>query len=182
MPARPGDHDGRDADDDADAAQPDDLDGSWAQIVAGLDDVDAAADEWADDGRTASPASGAPGGRVVRRARSEPAPDPAGPEPTGRDWDGTAQYDDAEAAVDDLEHFVPPDPGPVLGGDPLLTTAWALVVGALALFFVMLVVWTGPPGWLPPVTGAAFALGLGVLVWRMPHRRDGSDDDHGARV
>src|SRR5450759_2662688 len=42
-----------------------------------------------------------------------------------RDWDAG----DEPADGDDVEGgFVPPDPGPVLGDDPLLTMAWAGVI------------------------------------------------------
>ncbi len=101
---------------------------------------------------------------------------------SGRDWDGTAQIDDAELAVDDREHFVPPDPGPVLGGDPLLTTAWLAVVGAPLLWLVVLIAWRTAPAVVLQASGIVFVLGLGLLLWRMPHRRDESDDDTGAVV
>jgi hypothetical protein len=112
--------------------------------------------------------------RVVR-----PAPDEA---MTGRDWDGTSQYDDAEATVDAEEHFVPPDPGPVLGGDPLLTMAWFAAVGMPLFLLVVLVAWRSAPSALVQAAAVVFVLGIGVLVWRMPHRRDPDDDDSGAVV
>ena len=71
--------------------------------------------------------------RVVR-----PAAD-ATPELSGRDWDGTSQIDDAEASIDAEEHFVPPDPGPVLGGDPLLTMAWCAAAGVPIFLLIVLV-------------------------------------------
>lgn len=172
MPQRP--------DDDADAGEPDQaaVDARWAQIVAHLADLDARAPTDGVADRRVSDA------RTVRPAR-EPAapPEPAAPrELTGRDWDGTAQQEAAEEAVDAEEHFVPPDPGPVLGGDPLLTLAWTATVGVPVLFFVLLLVWPDAPGWLLGVAGAVLAAGLAVLVWRMPHRRDEDDDDSGAVV
>ncbi|MFS0705456.1 hypothetical protein AB6N23_13120 [Cellulomonas sp. 179-A 9B4 NHS] len=162
---------GRGADDGDDAV--------WASIVARLRDVDDAAD-------AAGPA--APG-RVVRPAAPEPpaagappVPEAAPPRLSGRDWDGTAQYDDAEDAVDEAEHFVPPDPGPVLGGDPLLTMAWGAAVGVPILLLVVVVAWRDAPALLLRAAVGLFVVAVGVLVWRMPHRRDPADDDPGAVV
>ena len=50
------------------------------------------------------------------------------------------------------------------------------------LFVVLVLVWPDAPGWLLAIAGATFVAGLGVLVWRMPHRRDDEDDDSGAVV
>jgi hypothetical protein len=118
--------------------------------------------------------------RVIRPAGGR---DATPPELAGRDWDGTSQIDDAEAAVDAEEHFEPPDPGPVLGGDPLLTMAWFAAVGMPIFFFILLIAWRDAPTVLVEAAGVVFALGVAVLVWRMPnHRRDDSDDNHGAVV
>lgn len=145
----------------------------WASIVARLADVDAPADPPVDQPR---------GGRTLRPARrtgdEEPAAELPPPPPlTGRDWDGTSQYDDAEDAVDELEHFVPEDPGPVLGGDPLLTLAWGAAVGAPLLLLVVAVVWRDAPSLLVRAAVVVFLVAVAVLVWRMPHRREPSDGD-----
>jgi hypothetical protein len=154
----------------------------WAQIVDQLRDVDGAADGWT-VGPDGPPARRRQPGRVVRAAQPPSDPPLGGPPVSGgRDWDGTAQYDEAEDAVDAQEHFVPPDPAPVLGGNPLLTLAWTLVVGVPVLYVVMLIAWRHPPGWLAPVAGVGFLAGLAVLLWHMPHRRDDADDDSGAVV
>src|SRR5665647_3387252 len=63
------------------------------------------------------------------------------------------------------EHFEPPDPGPVLGGDPLLTMAWGAIVGAPALLLVAVVAWRDIPTILLQAAGVAFLLGVGLLVW-----------------
>jgi hypothetical protein len=110
--------------------------------------------------------------RVVR-----PAPDAS-----GRDWDATAQFDEAEATVDAEEHFVPPDPGPVLGGDPLLTMAWFAAAGMPIFLLIVLIAWPQAPAALVQAAGVVFVLGVGVLLWRMPNRRDPEDDDTGAIV
>ncbi|WP_168800559.1 hypothetical protein [Cellulomonas telluris] len=160
---------------------PPDDDAVWASIVARLQDVDRAGDE----GGTGAT------GRVVRPvAEDPPAPDataapsgtPDAPRLSGRDWDGTEQYDAAEDVVDEAEHFVPPDPGPVLGGDPLLTMAWAAAAGVPLFLLVAVVLWRDAPSLLMRAAVGLFVVAVGVLVWRMPHRRDPSDDDPGAVV
>ncbi|GAA3820317.1 hypothetical protein [Cellulomonas soli] len=184
MPARP---------DEPDAVPPElpeDDDAAWASLVARLGDLDPVDDE--DDSPEAAgtpvedrPADGphvtypvAPwvsDPHVVRPARRTG-------EPSGRDWDGTDQIDEAEAQVDASEHFVPPDPGPVLGGDPLLTMAWLAVTAPALLLLVVAVAWRSAPTAVLQAAGLVFVLGVAVLVWRMPHRRDPSDDDTGAVV
>lgn len=149
----------------------------WNGIVAQLGDIDGY------DGSTpVEPESTKPldfpvapwvaDSRVVR-----PAPDLS-----GRDWEGTAQFDEAEAAVDAGEHFVPPDPGPVLGGDPLLTMAWIAAVGMPLFLLVVVIAWPAAPPALIQAAGVVFVLGVAVLLWRMPNRRDPEDDDTGAVV
>jgi len=166
-------------------------DEQWAAIVAQLGDLadydgseddvsEAPASDEAPPTQPAGPSLSFPVApwvaepRVVRPAQDEPM--------TGRDWDGTSQYDDAEAAVDAEEHFVPPDPGPVLGGDPLLTMAWFAAIGMPLFLLVVLVAWRAAPAALVQAAAVVFVLGIGVLVWRMPHRRDPDDDDSGAVV
>ncbi|MBO3084175.1 hypothetical protein [Cellulomonas fengjieae] len=160
----------------------------WAAIVADLAELDGSAPspKPVDPSTTDAPATGlsfpvAPwlaDRRVVRPAEEQSTR----PELSGRDWDGTSQIDDAEASVDADEHFVPPDPGPVLGGDPLLTMAWCAAAGVPIFLLVVLVAWRDAPVVLVQVAAALFVIGVGVLVWRMPHRRDPDDDDTGAVV
>jgi hypothetical protein len=148
-------------------------DDQWAAIVAQLDDVDS----------TDAPPSSAlefpvapwvQAPHVVRPAEVAPA--------SGRDWDGTTQYDDAEQAADDREGFVPPEPGPVLGCDPLLTMAWLAAAGVPLFLLVVIIAWRDAPAALVQAACAVFVLGVAVLVWRMPGRRDPGDDDTGAVV
>ncbi len=155
----------------------------WARIVAELDDVDSAGDAVASEGLDFPVAPGVDSPfrdrtRVVRPAQPD-AGEPTDPlaSATGRDWDGTSQYDDAEADVDEQESFVAPDPGPVLGGDPLLTMAWFGAAGVPLLLLVVLIVWPQAPAALIQAACVVFVLGVAVLVWRMPTRRDRQDDD-----
>ncbi|HZL02425.1 MAG TPA: hypothetical protein VFC48_04805, partial [Cellulomonas sp.] len=92
----------------------------WDAIVAQLADLDgpapggASGHERDDRAMTYPVAPWVSDPRVIRPAGGR---DATPPELAGRDWDGTGQIDDAEAAVDAEEHFEPPDPGPVLGVD-----------------------------------------------------------------
>jgi hypothetical protein len=101
---------------------------------------------------------------------------------TGRDWAGTDDIDAAEAEVDDREHFVPPDPGPVLGGDPLLTMAWLGAAGVPIGLLLVLIVWPDAPTVLLQAAGVVFLIGCALLIWRMPHRRDDDSAGPGAVV
>ena len=148
-----------------DEADPRDFDARWAEIVADLGEpegVDLPEEQ-------ATP----PAAHVVRAADERTL--------SGRDWGGTDQIDAAEEAVDEQEHFVPPDPGPVMGTDPLRVLTWAVAVGVPVLYVILLVAWHDPPGWLAPVAGVLLLAAVAVLVWRMPHRRD-PDSDSGAMV
>lgn len=148
-----------------DGADPRDFDERWAEIVADLGEPEGVT--WsADEVTPDEPATR--GGHVVRAADDR--------ELSGRDWDGTDQFDAAEEAVDEQEHFVPPDPGPVLGTDPLRILTWTVAIGVPVLYVVLLVAWHNPPGWLPPVATVLLLAAVGVLVWRMPSRRDGGSD------
>lgn len=143
----------------------------WASLVARLSDADGGTDA------------------AVRRtlaehqAREEDGPPldagvPApAPRPVGRDWDGTSQYDAAEDEVDDLEHFVPQDPGPIAGSDPLLTLAWGAAAGVPLFMLVVVTVWRDAPTLLVRAAVVLFVVAVGVLVWRMPQHREPSDDD-----
>ncbi|QAY71309.1 hypothetical protein [Xylanimonas protaetiae] len=168
--------DARDARDDAGARHDGegdqlgdaDVEARWADIVAQLGELDGAAP--ADTPDKAGPP--APTGHVVARA------------PGPRDWPATP---DVEALEDAESHFTPPDPGPVVTGrDPLSTLAWACAVGIPLLAVVALVVRSfvpvHAPGWVGPAAVVVFLASVGVLVWRMPQRRDPDDHGNGAVV
>ena len=89
-----------------------------------------------------------------------------------RDWEPADEPD---------EHYVPPEPEPLSRSEPLLVLAWsavgvALLGLAVLTVFHIAVHWTITRG-LVVLLLAAF----GVLIWRMPHRRE-NPDDPGARV
>ena len=172
----------------------DDLDARWAALVADLEGTGSPAPrDPDDDSRAGSSATGSATSMddPTEAGLRPPAvtypvapwvrtgPDAPGPVPTGpvgpRDWD--EDEDGPEA------HFVPADPGPVVGGDPLLTLAWVAVLGPLLLALVVAVAWRSAPVVLLQAAGIVLAAGLGVLVWRMPaHRRIDDGPSDGARV
>lgn len=155
-----------------------DVDARWQEIIAQLADLDSAAPGAgrADPGpdREAEPDAGA-----VRAPTTDPTAArtvrPAAPASSHRSWSPDPAVEEAE------EHFEPPDPGPVLGGDPLLTMAWAVVVGVPVLFIAAVVLWRDIPTVVLRSAAVAFVAGVGLLLWRMPHRRD-EDDGPGAVV
>jgi hypothetical protein len=181
-PEHPADPDDEDARPDDAPGQPAlDLDAQWAGIVAELSDLsdldrDAARDPEAAPGGTEGPSPTPREGRdVLGSVPVAPWVRTSGP----RDWPTTPEVEDLEEAE---SHFVPPDPPLVLGRDPLLTMAWALVVGVPILLLVVLVVVRPYPVIVAQVGGGAFLAGLAILLWRMPHRRDDDDEGPGAVV
>lgn len=166
-----------------DPSDPEDIDARWRQIVADLGDLGASVSDELDPSGTGPDDAGHREGND----RDDDHPDPddgLGPQnvrtaPGYRSWQpDPAVEEEAE------DHFVPPDPGPVLGGDPLLTMAWVAAVGVPVLLVVVGVVWRDVPmSWLA-AAGAVFLAGVGLLLWRMPHGDDDDpyDDDPGAVV
>ena len=157
----------------------------WSSLVADLEAPSAVADarspvtpaepDGHDVPRPGEPPAGAGSEPPPRTIDVAPWVAPAGP----RDWPSGPEVDRLE---EQESHFVPPEPPPLLGRDPLLNLAWGLVAVAPLVVLVLLVVVRPFPALVGQVAGAAFLAGLGILVWRMPHRRDGDDDDPGAVV
>lgn len=160
-------------DDTGDAPDPpdrDDIAERWAEIIADLGPLDTGEHADTPDPDGAGPAVTYP---VAPWVQARPVPR----EPSGRDWSGTDEIDAAEAEMDEREHFVPPEPGPVLAGDPMLVMAWLGAAGVPIGLLVVLIVWPHAPVVLMQAAGVVFLLSCLLLVWRMPHRRD--DDDRG---
>lgn len=147
------------------AIDPDEVDARWRQIVAELGDLAAPPDGTRPLRRA--------GDRVPQDRPAAPRPegDPAPPGPTGpRTWAPDPDVEEAE------NHFVPPDPGPVLGGDPLLTMAWVVAVGAPVAVVLSVILWREDvPSLALQVAGLAFLVAVGLLLWRMPHDHDDED-------
>jgi len=167
--AAPHDDPGISPDDDA---QADEVAQRWAEIVADLSDGDAALTE----PRDPDPARDSTRGVTYPVAPWVDASERRRPrELSGRDWEGTDQIDAAEAEVDAEEHFVPPDPGPIFGGDPLVTMAWLGAAGIPVAMLIVLVVWQGAPTRLLQGAAIVFVLSCALLVWRLPRHRPQSD-------
>jgi hypothetical protein len=83
---------------------------------------------------------------------------------------------------DDEAGFVPAEPAPMTEGDPVLVVGWAGLVASVAVVLVFLMAWRDMPGALVALAGVVFVLAVGVLVWRLPGRRDPDDHDDGAVV
>ncbi|GII98030.1 hypothetical protein CLV28_1544 [Sediminihabitans luteus] len=162
---------GRAADDDLD------VESRWADIVAELGDVRGADLPGADlPGADVAPAVPPPSGRTG------PGGFPVAPwvQASGpRDYPTTPEVEDLE---DEESHFRPPEPPALTGRDPLLTLAWGLVAVTPLVLLVTAVLADPFPRIVAQLCGAGFVAGVGVLVWRMPHRRDPEDHDPGAVV
>lgn len=103
-----------------------------------------------------------PGARVVR---------PAAPGP--RDY---------VPDEDDDEGYEPPEPEPLTHADPAVTLGWVATIGAVVLGVVLSVVWRPVPDGVLGALALVLAGGVGLLLWRMPARRDRDDRSDGAVV
>ena len=113
------------------------------------------------DGHPVRPAD-PPGARVVR---------PAAPGP--RDY---------VPDEDDDEGYEPPEPEPLTHADPAVTLGWVATIGAVVLGVVLSVVWRPVPEEVLGALALVLAGGVGLLLWRMPARRDRDDRSDGAVV
>src|SRR5690606_35025575 len=147
--------------DDAGPAEPVRRDAGTARSDAGTH---------GDAGTARSDAGTADGEDHQLGGSTAPAPLP-GPVLGGpRDWDLVEDEDDGA--------FVPPTPGPVFGGDPLITMAWCGVLLA-ASTLLLLLFWPAMPRVLRLGALALLVGSFAVLLWRMPAGRDEEDTDEG---
>lgn len=143
--------------------EPDDVDVRFAEIAASLGDL------------TVPPAEPA-------QARLDEEAEGAGPPPVvpgPRDFELAPETD-----LDDDEGpgFVPDEPAAVSAGDPVLVLGWSGLVGSVLVVLAYLLLWRGMPGAFLGIAGVVFVLAVGLLVWRLPGRRDPEDHDDGAVV
>jgi len=147
----------------------DDLDAKWAELTARLGELRLPPD---DDEEAPPEAAPAP----------PPAVLPAAPGP--RDYSPAPETDDEDddPARDLVDGFVDPDPDPLSRAEPVVVLGWGGALGGLALMVACVLLWRDAPGlvWLAAV--GALATGIGLLLWRMPARRDADDHGDGAVV
>ncbi len=97
-----------------------------------------------------------------------------GPDETGAAPSGPRDYEVAEDGEE--TGFVPPDPPPLRGSDPLPTLAWLAALGGPVATVIFLIVWPSAPSWVYLTAIMGSVVGWLVLLWRMPRSRDDSDD------
>ncbi|WFR85271.1 hypothetical protein [Arthrobacter sp. Y-9] len=103
---------------------------------------------------------------------------PAAPPSAGG---GPRDYVTDPDVEEELDSFVPEDPGPLSEADPRLTLAWAGAAGGPLLIVLLLIFWRSAPQPVWWVLIAGFVAGIGYLLWQLPHRSD-DDYDDGARL
>ncbi|TDE88955.1 hypothetical protein EXU48_21850 [Occultella glacieicola] len=155
-----------------------DVEASWAEITARLgplgEGVTAEADEFERLNRSADPADGRDD--LDDGDRGDPPGEPVDNDPdtieaTSAVGPGPRDYD-----VDDSDDgFVPPEPEPLDGSDPLVTMAWIGAIGGPVATVLALILWAGAPQLFYVGALVCSLLGWGILLWRMP--KDPSDDD-----
>lgn len=190
-PARPGDESAPIHDSEADTAGEHTAgtdenphpttDEIFAQLVAGLSDVDSASASDDTDPSPVTPTNGAhPGGTVTRSDDGWDFPTAPWVQGSGpRDRVVTSDVAELEEAED---RFTQPDPGNVLSTDPVRNLAWAAVAGAPLVIIIALIFWPNASALVAQVSGVAFLVGLALLLWRMPKSRNHLDGDPGAVV
>lgn len=145
-------------------ARDDDLDAQWADLTARLGDLSLPSDL----------------PDIPEPAPREPTVAPAlGP----RDYaPGGATQDEEDPGRDLVDGFTPPEPQPLENAEPVLVLGWVGVLAGLATMLVCVLAWRSAPGLIWLVAAAALAVGAGLLLWRLPARRDADDYDDGAVI
>ncbi len=163
------------ADDTADAEADDGVVDAAVDARDASDDEAPAAGTGATDLPIATPTDDAARpGRDDLSPAAAPAPRPA---PRARRRGDAPEDDPLLAALD--EHFVPADPPPLGGGDPLTTLAWLGALGGPVFLLIAALAWRTAPSILIGAAVLAFVAGFVTLVVRMPDR---DEDDDGAEV
>ena len=138
----------------------DDLDAQWAELTARLGEL-----------RLPPEQPSAPSPPDAQRADHPLAPGP-------RDYSpGPHTEDEPDAGRDLVDGFHPPDPDPLDQAEPVLVLGWVAVLAGVAVILLSVFTWRTAPGVVWLVASAAVAVGVGVLLWRMPARREPDDDD-----
>jgi len=158
---------------DADASGQDD-DAVWEDLVARLKATDSG--DASPGPGAASPGSGSGSGFSAFDPLGLSSP--AVPPPVGS---GPRDYVTDPEVEEELDSFVPEDPGPLSEADPRFALAWAGAAGSPLLIVLLLIFWRSAPQPVWWVLIAGFAAGVGYLLWQLPQRGD-DDHDDGARL
>ncbi|QDB79467.1 hypothetical protein FE251_08845 [Georgenia wutianyii] len=143
---------------------PDDFEARWAELTSRLGEL------------RLPPAEDDP--EPAPEAAPRAAPPVVGP----RDYSTEPETEDDDPERDVVDGFVQPDPDPFSRAEPVVVVGWVALLGGLALMVVCVLAWRGAPGMVWLVAVGALATGIGLLLWRMPARRDADDYDDGAVV
>ena len=87
-----------------------------------------------------------------------------------------------EAAVEEPEGYVPPEPPPLPRGDAIGWLAWAAVVGGPLFLLLASQVWSDIDRIWIMLAVLAFIAGFATIVARLPNSRGEDDSDDGAVV
>lgn len=140
----------------------DDLDARWAELTERLGELRLPPEDEMPPPPAAQPASSVlpptPGPRDYSPAS------PAGAE------------DDSGDPGDVVDDFVAPEPEPLRDAQPILVLGWAAVLLGLGVMVLCVLAWRGAPGVVWLSAAGSLAVGVGILLWRLPARRDYDDD------
>lgn len=150
------------------ADKPDDLDETFARIVA---DYDAAPDS-----EMVAPW---PAQEDVTETGRAPEPLPAPPRPLEQ---SSTDPLNTEATWEDEGHFVPPAPPPLPRPAPLTLMAWGGVLGAPIAFLLAALGGWGLPRLLIGMLVVGFVAGVVVLIATVSRDGEGYDPDDGAVI
>ena len=103
-----------------------------------------------------------------------PGPRDCSPAPETEDEDG-------DPGRDLVDGFVPPEPD-LRDAQPVVVVGWLAVLGGLAVMMLCVLAWRTAPGLVWLAAAASLAVGIGILLWRLPSRREPDDYDDGAIV
>jgi hypothetical protein len=177
------DHDGRDADSDAEGGHgPLDVEAAFADIVAHWDDASAApVGSWPvqEDAEPLGPqdaegeGSGAPRASIYDGPALTLSPSAWGE----REEPLPIPHEERE-----LEGYIPPEPPPLPRGDLVGWAAWIGVLGGPAFLLLSSLVWNDIDRIWIMLAVVAFIAGFATLVARLPGGRSDDDPDDGAVV
>ncbi|MEE6281189.1 hypothetical protein [Georgenia sunbinii] len=152
-------------DSDGDESSHDDFEARWAELTERLGEL-----------------------RLPPEADVPPGPPPAeqaprGPAPVGpRDFSPAPESEDDDPDRDVVDGFVAPEPEPLRDAQPIVVVGWLAVLAGLAAMMLCVLAWRTAPGLVWLTAAGSLAVGIGILLWRLPSHREPDDYDDGAVV